>query len=148
MIVPHIKTADRDYSSNDKSKHTLKCIRNGTPKTNNFPFVPNGKLMYLGVSIFKHNRVTNLYEFIPEISSHAPCIWSLLKGTNNNQNGCISLHIFSKKIILQITDIHIYNWLMLCIVTCSISSSSYHIHEDFLPFLSSSLFFIKSCINS
>ena len=26
----------------------------GTPKTINFPFVPNGKLMVLGVPIFEH----------------------------------------------------------------------------------------------
>ena len=25
--------------------HTLKCLKIGTPKTINFPFVPNGKLM-------------------------------------------------------------------------------------------------------
>ena len=33
---------------------TLKCLNIGTPKTINFPFVPNGKLMILGVSIFEH----------------------------------------------------------------------------------------------
>ena len=26
-------------------QHTLKCLNMGTPKTINFPFVPNGKLM-------------------------------------------------------------------------------------------------------
>ena len=35
-------------------KATLKCLNIGTPKTINFPFVPNGKLMILGVPIFKH----------------------------------------------------------------------------------------------
>ena len=33
---------------------TLKCLRIGTPKTVYFPFVPNGKLMVLGVPIFMH----------------------------------------------------------------------------------------------
>ena len=35
-------------------EYTLKCPSIGTPKTINFPFVPNGKLIILGVSIFKH----------------------------------------------------------------------------------------------
>ena len=35
-------------------QYTLKCFNIGTPKTINFPFVPNGKLMILGVPIFKH----------------------------------------------------------------------------------------------
>ena len=34
---------------------TLKCLKIGTPKTINFPFVPNGKLMILSVPVFKHN---------------------------------------------------------------------------------------------
>ena len=38
-------------------KMTKKCLGIGTPKTLNFPFVPNGKLMVLGVPIFKHFRV-------------------------------------------------------------------------------------------
>ena len=29
-------------------KSTLKCLNIGTPKTINFPFVPNGKLMIFG----------------------------------------------------------------------------------------------------
>ena len=33
---------------------TLKCLSIGTPKTINFPFVPNGKLMVLDVPIFEH----------------------------------------------------------------------------------------------
>ena len=33
---------------------TLKCLYIGTPKTINFPFVPNGKLMILGVPILEH----------------------------------------------------------------------------------------------
>ena len=32
----------------------LKCLSIGTPKTINFPFVPNGKLMVLGVPIFEN----------------------------------------------------------------------------------------------
>ena len=35
-------------------ENTLKCLNIGTPKTINFPFVPNGKLMILGVPIFEH----------------------------------------------------------------------------------------------
>ena len=35
-------------------KSILKCFSIGTPKTINFPFVPNGKLMVLGVSIFEY----------------------------------------------------------------------------------------------
>ena len=34
--------------------NTLKCLSIRTPKTINFPFVPNGKLMVLGVPIFEH----------------------------------------------------------------------------------------------
>ena len=33
-----------------------KCLSTGIPKTVNFPFAPNGKLMVLGVPIFKQNR--------------------------------------------------------------------------------------------
>ena len=33
------------------------CLSVGTPKTINFPFVPNGKLMVVGVPILKHIRV-------------------------------------------------------------------------------------------
>ena len=33
---------------------TLKCLSIETPKTFNFPFVPNGKLVVLGVPIFEH----------------------------------------------------------------------------------------------
>ena len=33
---------------------TLKCLNIGTPKTINFPFGTNGKLMILGVPIFEH----------------------------------------------------------------------------------------------
>ena len=33
---------------------TLKFLSIGTPKTINFPFVPNWKLMVLGVQIFEH----------------------------------------------------------------------------------------------
>ena len=33
------------------------CLNIGTPKTINFPFETNGKLMILGVPILKHFRV-------------------------------------------------------------------------------------------
>ena len=36
------------------SSFTLKCLSIGTPETINIPFVSNGKLMVLGVPIFKH----------------------------------------------------------------------------------------------
>ena len=38
----------------DQEPLTLKCLNIGTPTTINFPFVPNGKLMVLGVPIFEH----------------------------------------------------------------------------------------------
>ena len=34
--------------------NTLKCLSIGTPKTINFPFVPNGKLMVFRVPTFEH----------------------------------------------------------------------------------------------
>ena len=34
------------------NRSTLKCLNFGTPKTINFPFVPNGKFMFLGIPIF------------------------------------------------------------------------------------------------
>ena len=37
-----------------EAHNTLKCLNIGTPKTINFLFVPNEKLMVLGVPIFKH----------------------------------------------------------------------------------------------
>ena len=36
------------------------CLNTGTPKIINFPFGTNGKLMVLGVPIFKHFRVSIL----------------------------------------------------------------------------------------
>ena len=36
------------------------CLNTGTPKIINFPFGTNGKLMVLGVPIFKHFRVTSV----------------------------------------------------------------------------------------
>ena len=44
--------------------HTRPCLSIGTPKTINFPFVPNGKLMVLGVPIFKHFRVCFLWKLV------------------------------------------------------------------------------------
>ena len=43
---------------------TLKCLNIGTPKTINFPFVPNGKLIILGVSIFEHLIIRLKYAHI------------------------------------------------------------------------------------
>ena len=37
-----------------------KCLNIGTPKNINFPFVPNGKLMILGVQILEH-IISRLY---------------------------------------------------------------------------------------
>ena len=36
----------------------IMCLNIGTPKIINFPFGTNGKLMVLGVPVFKHFRVT------------------------------------------------------------------------------------------
>ena len=36
------------------TKLSLYTVSTGMPLTINFPFVPNGKLMFLGVPIFKH----------------------------------------------------------------------------------------------
>ena len=38
----------------DSIVSTLKCLSIGTPIIINFPFVPNGKFMGLGVPIFEH----------------------------------------------------------------------------------------------
>ena len=37
--------------------HNRKCLSVGTPKKIDFPFVPNGKFMILGVPILKNFRV-------------------------------------------------------------------------------------------
>ena len=44
------------------------CLCTGTPKTINFPFVTNGKLIVFGVLIFKLIRVT--FSTIYETWSH------------------------------------------------------------------------------
>ena len=50
-----------DYFGVSKTLGTLQpnfmCSNIGTPKTINFPFGTNGKLMVLGVPILKHFRV-------------------------------------------------------------------------------------------
>ena len=46
-----------NHHLNSCSYITLKCLSIGTPKTINFPFVPNGKLMVLGVPIFEHIKI-------------------------------------------------------------------------------------------
>ena len=33
------------------------CLSIGTPKTINFPFVPNGKLMFFGVPIYMYMHI-------------------------------------------------------------------------------------------
>ena len=38
------------------------CLSLGTPKIITFPFVPNGKLMVLGVPIVKHIKLCSLLE--------------------------------------------------------------------------------------
>ena len=40
---------------------TLLCLNIGTPKTINFPFWTNGKLIVVGVPIFEHFRVLYLF---------------------------------------------------------------------------------------
>ena len=54
---------------------TLKCLNIGTPKNNNFPFVPNGKFMVLSVPRFKHVRVLAIL-----LSSHSSCMDKLSRG--------------------------------------------------------------------
>ena len=49
-IQPH--THDIIVSVKSILPCTIKCLSIGTPKTINFPFVPNGKLMVLDVPIF------------------------------------------------------------------------------------------------
>ena len=34
------------------------CLSTGIHKTFNFPFAPSGKLMFLGVPVFKHIRIS------------------------------------------------------------------------------------------
>ena len=58
LVEPEGGGADSSY------KHTLKCLVLGHPKTNNFPFGTNGKLMVLGVPLFISNRVAPLGEWI------------------------------------------------------------------------------------
>ena len=42
-------------------KNTLKCLNIGTPKTINFPFGTNGKLILLGVPILQHFSIQILF---------------------------------------------------------------------------------------
>ena len=56
--VPHLfRHLSSSYSNSLPSlnldRFILKCLSIGTPKTINFPFVPNGKLMVLSVPIFE-----------------------------------------------------------------------------------------------
>ena len=47
----------------------------GTPKTTNFPFVPNGKLLVLGVPIFKNIRVrVHCIRCIDTLNLNTQCI--------------------------------------------------------------------------
>ena len=43
--------------SNCSCQNTLNCLNNGTPKSINFPFVPNGKLKFSGDPMFKYVEV-------------------------------------------------------------------------------------------
>ena len=47
----------------------VKCLNIRTTKIINFPFLPNGKLMDLGVPVFKHNREYTILE------TKLPCNW-------------------------------------------------------------------------
>ena len=49
---------DVDFSNSFGGENTLICIGIGTLETSHFPFVPHGKLIVLGVPIFKQIRVT------------------------------------------------------------------------------------------
>ena len=50
--------ADNIFPINTLGVYTLIGLNIGTPKILNFPFVPNGKLIILGVPILKHITVT------------------------------------------------------------------------------------------
>ena len=55
---------------------TPRCLSNGTPKTINFPFVPNGKFMGLGVPILKHIRVSRLVVIGPfQLNRHGNVVF-------------------------------------------------------------------------
>ena len=54
------------------------CLGIGTPKTINFPFVPNGKLMVSGVPVFKHMKGIYCWHFtnysFPLDTLHLSCL--------------------------------------------------------------------------
>ena len=49
------KKENKNYRKGLQTPTTLKCLSIGTLKIIDFPFVPNGKSMVLGVPIFKPN---------------------------------------------------------------------------------------------
>ena len=61
IVTPHYNPLDETVLmrghkigfSGEIRKITVKCLRIGTPKAINFPFVSNGKLMFLSVPIVK-----------------------------------------------------------------------------------------------
>ena len=54
-----MKFLPRKYREGELLVDTVMCLSIGTPKIINFPFGTNGKLIILGVPIFKHIRVYN-----------------------------------------------------------------------------------------
>ena len=57
VLIPRNSSRNFDAGAVTNDLCTLKCLRIGTPKTINFPFVANGKLMVLGVPIFEHTII-------------------------------------------------------------------------------------------
>ena len=52
---------------------TIMCLSIGTPKSINFPFVTNGKLMIFAVLLYKHMTVLSLFKQVQaqgDISFH------------------------------------------------------------------------------
>ena len=52
-----LKTKKTGILQSLRNKTTLICINIGTPKAVNFPFVPDRRLIILGVPIIRHIRV-------------------------------------------------------------------------------------------
>ena len=53
QIRVKIGKTDKPYTENVKM-NTLKCLSIGTLKTIDIPYIPNGKLVFLGVPLVKH----------------------------------------------------------------------------------------------
>ena len=57
-----LHTLVNSFEPNELAMHTLKCLSIGTPKIINFPFVSNGKFMFLrGPNIQTHYNEAVIY---------------------------------------------------------------------------------------